>query len=135
MKGTIAMLFAPLDEKTLTLFIACLALMLVDTLVGTSGAFMRNEFKTSAMREGLCHKGTLLVLILLGWICDTVMMHVPEVGLPKLIMFGVCIIVFFMELGSVLENLVKINPELSGNAVLKYFSSKVDGSKPAADND
>ena len=50
MKGTIAMLFAPLDEKTLTLFIACLALMLVDTLVGTSGAFMRNEFKTSTMR-------------------------------------------------------------------------------------
>ena len=135
MKGTIAMLFAPLDEKTLTLFIACLALMLVDTLVGTSGAFMRNEFKTSTMREGLCHKGTLLVLILLGWICDTVMMHVPEVGLPKLIMFGVCIIVFFMELGSVLENLVKINPELSGNAVLKYFSSKVDGSKDTVDND
>lgn len=135
MKGTIAMFFAPLDEKTLTLFVACLALMLVDTLVGTSGAFMRNEFKTSTMREGLCHKGTLLVLILLGWICDTVMMHVPEVGLPKLIMFGVCLIVFFMELGSVLENLVKINPELSGNAVLKYFSSKVDGSKPTKDND
>lgn len=135
MKGTIAMLFAPLDEKTLTLFIACLALMLVDTLVGTSGAFMRNEFKTNTMREGLCHKGTLLVLILLGWICDTVMMHVPEVGLPKLIMFGVCIIVFFMELSSVLENLVKINPELSGNAVLKYFSSKVDGSKLTGDND
>ena len=135
MKGTIAMFFAPLDEKTLTLFVACLVLMLVDTLVGTSGAFMRNEFKTCAMREGLCHKGTLLVLILLGWICDTVMMHVPEVGLPKLIMFGVCLIVFFMELGSVLENLVKINPELSGNSVLKYFSSKVDGSKPATDND
>ena len=135
MKGTIAMFFAPLDEKTLTIFIACLVLMVVDTLVGTSGAFMCNEFKTSTMREGLCHKGTLLVLILLGWICDTVMMHVPEVGLPKLIMFGVCLIVFFMELGSVLENLVKINPELSGNAVLKYFSSKVDGSKPATDND
>lgn len=135
MKGTIAMFFAPLDEKTLTLFVACLVLMLVDTLVGTSGAFMRNEFKTSTMREGLCHKGTLLVLILLGWICDTVMMHVPEVGLPKLIMFGVCLIVFFMELGSVLENLVKINPELSGNPVLKYFSSKVDGSKPTTDND
>lgn len=135
MKGTIAMLFAPLDEKTLTLFIACLVLMVVDTLVGTSGAFMRNEFKTSTMREGLCHKGTLLVLILLGWICDTVMIHVPEVGLPKLVMFGVCLIVFFMELGSVLENLVKINPELSGNAILKYFSSKVDSSTGTTDND
>lgn len=135
MKGTIAMFFAPLDEKTLTLFVACLALMLVDTIVGTSGAFMRSEFKTSAMREGLCHKGTLLVLIMLGWICDTVMMHVPEVGLPKLIMFGVCLIVFFMELGSILENLVKINPELSGNAILKYFSSKVDSSNGATDND
>lgn len=126
MKGTIAMLFAPLDEKTLTLLILSLVLMGLDVLVGVGLSFKNNDFSTAKMREGLYHKATLVMILLLGWICDTAMVHVPELGLPQLVMFSCEVIIFLMELASILENLVKMNPALAGNAVLKYFTSKVD---------
>lgn len=126
MKGTIAMLFAPLDEKTLCLLVLSLVLMGLDVLVGVGLSFKNNDFSTAKMREGLYHKATLVMILLLGWICDTAMIHVPELGLPQLVMFSCEVIIFLMELASILENLVKMNPALAGNAILKYFTSKVD---------
>ena len=126
MKGTIAMFFAPLDEKSLSLLVVVLIFMVLDIVVGTAKAFVRNDFRTSVMREGIYHKASLLTIMLLGWLCDTVMMHVPELGLPQMILFGCCLIIFFMELGSILENLVAINPELGETGLLSYFTTKVD---------
>lgn len=122
-------MFAPLDEKTLTISVLLLILMLIDTIIGVALAFKNNEFSTAKMREGIYHKATLIVIMLLGYICDTAMIHVPELNLPKLIMFSVCVVMFFMELASILENCVKMNPNLSDNAILKYFTSKVDNSR------
>lgn len=126
MKGTIAMFFAPLDEKSLALLVAVLIFMVMDVIVGTAKAFIRNEFKSSIAREGIYHKAALIAIMFLAWMCDTVMMHVPELGLPQMILFGCCLIVFVMELGSILENLVAINPELGEVGILRYFTTKVD---------
>lgn len=126
MKGLASMLFAPLDEKTLVLLILVLIMILLDVIVGVTLSFMKKNFSTEKMREGIYHKASLLMILLLGWLCDTAMIHVPELGLPQLIMFGCEVIIFLMELASILENLVKMNPELADNHLLKYFASKVD---------
>lgn len=127
MKGLTSMLFAPLDEKTLVLLILVLIMILLDIVVGVTLSFMKKSFSTEKMREGIYHKASLLMILLLGWLCDTAMIHVPELGLPQLIMFGCEVIIFLMELASILENLVKMNPDLTDNPLLKYFTSKVDG--------
>lgn len=127
MKGLTSMLFAPLDEKTLVLLILVLIMILLDIVVGVTLSFMKKSFSTEKMREGIYHKASLLMILLLGWLCDTAMIHVPELGLPQLIMFGCEVIIFLMELASILENLVKMNPDLADNPLLKYFTSKVDG--------
>lgn len=126
MKGTIAMLFAPLDEKTTTMLVLVLIMILLDVVVGVALSFMKGNFSTEKMREGIYHKASLVMILLLGWICDTAMIHVPELGLPQLVLFSCELIIFAMELASILENLVKMNPDLSGNPILKYFTSKVD---------
>ena len=126
MKGIAAMFFAPLDEKTTVLLVLVLIMILLDVVVGVALSFMKGNFSTEKMREGIYHKASLIMILLLGWICDTAMVHVPELGFPQLIMFSCEVVIFLMELASILENLVKMNPDLSGNAVLKYFTSKVD---------
>ena len=130
MKGLASMLFAPLDEKTFVLLILVLIMILLDVVVGVTLSFMKKSFSTEKMREGIYHKASLLMILLLGWLCDTAMIHVPELGLPQLIMFSCEVIIFLMELASILENLVKMNPELSDNPLLKYFTSKVDTDNP-----
>lgn len=126
MKGTIAMLFAPLDEKTLVLLVLVLIMIVLDVVVGVAQAFMSHTFATEKMREGLYHKASLMMILLLGWLCDTAMIHVPELGLPQMIMFACEVLIFIMELASIMENLVKINPDLADNPILRYFTSKVD---------
>lgn len=129
MKGLASMLFAPLDEKTLVLLVLVLIMILLDVVVGVTLSFMKKNFSTEKMREGIYHKASLLMILLLGWLCDTAMIHVPELGLPQLVMFGCEVIIFLMELASILENLVKMNPDLANNPMLKYFTSKVDGNE------
>lgn len=126
MKGLLSMFFAPLDEKTFVLLILVFIMIVLDIVIGVTLAFKNKQFSTARMREGLYHKATLVTILFLGWICDTAMIHVPELGLPQMIMFGCEVFIFLMELASILENLVKMNPDLQDSPVLKYFTSKVD---------
>lgn len=128
------MFFSPLDEKSLTLLIVVLIFMALDVVMGVARSFFLNEFSTTKMREGLCHKATLIVILLLAWLCDTAMIHVPELGLQQCILFAAELIIFFMELSSIFESLVKINPDLADNGFWKLFSSKVDATSDGKDN-
>lgn len=129
-----AMFFSPLDEKSFVLLVIVLIFIAIDVLVGVVRSFILHEFSTTKLREGLCHKATLLMLLLLAWLCDTAMMHVPSLGMQQCILFATEVILFFMELSSIFESLVKINPGLSDNKFWALFSSKVDTGSSSTDD-
>lgn len=101
--------------------IACVVMMGLDIVTGFVGAWKNHDIQSTKMREGLFHKGTLLLLILLAWLCEVFIMHVPELGISVPLVVPACAVIFAMELVSIIENAVMINPELKDTELIKLF--------------
>ena len=50
--------------------------------------------------------------------------HIPSLGIGVPLLVPVCVIIVLMEVTSIMENIVKINPELEGNKLFALFTSK-----------
>lgn len=108
-----------------TAVMIALALMGLDILLGLAGAVKNKDVQSSKMREGLWHKAGSVGLIVLAYILDVAVDHVDlGVIFPGVVI--VCAYIILMEVGSCLENLVALNPELSGNPIMKVFATRED---------
>lgn len=108
-----------------TAVMIALALMGLDILLGLAGAVKNKDVQSSKMREGLWHKAGSIGLIVLAYILDVAVDHVDlGVIFPGVVI--VCAYIILMEVGSCLENLVALNPELSGNPIMKVFATRED---------
>lgn len=108
---------------------ACLALMVFDVITGFLGAWKSKDINSTKMREGLFHKGALILIIALACMCEFFVLHVPELGISVPLVIPTCVIIFAMELVSITENIAKVNPELADSKLLKLF--KTNGDKDA----
>ena len=92
-----------------------------DYVTGVTKAIVQNNLDSQKMREGLGHKFTYIVLVLVAWFIDEVSLHV-DLGLPVSVFVctvgGICLI----ELTSILENITVINPELTDAPFMRIFS-------------
>lgn len=105
-----------------TMIGVCCSFMLVDTIVGVLNACMHGQFKSGAMREGLWHKCSVLIVLMVAGLCDFVTGNgLVSIELPLSIVdvFG-CMVVM-MEIGSILENCLKMNPSLAPLGLFKIF--------------
>lgn len=86
--------------------------IVLDFVTGMVKAFRNGEFNSSVMREGLFHKlGEVLALLLVVAIQYSMPYFNVNIDLPLLNMFaGYCVL---MEIGSNIENVGAINPELT----------------------
>lgn len=117
-----------IDNQMMWAVIACLVMMLIDVLSGFLTAWKNKSIQSTVMREGLFHKATLVLLIILAWIIEFFVMKVPELGIDLPLVLPVCIFIFAMEVVSILENMVKMYPELEGSKLLDIFKlSKKEG--------
>lgn len=126
-----------MDVQVVTLIVAC-SLMAIDVAVGFVGSLIDGTFKSSVMREGLVHKAMELVIIgvayLVQWagaygvsmIAPTAVDAAMDVYASLPIGEAVVLYVAIMELGSVLELVVKYNPNLADAPILKWFANKTD---------
>lgn len=103
--------------------IGCLVFILLDMFTGIIYAFKSNTFSSSILREGFFHKVALVVVMVCAILIECLVMHIPSLGFSVPILVPACVIIILMEISSILENLVKINPELEGNDLLKLFAS------------
>lgn len=115
-----------LSEEMMWAIVACLVMMVFDIITGFMAAWKNKNIQSTMMREGLFHKGTLIVLIILAWLCELFVMHVPDLGITVPLVIPSCVIIFAMELVSIIENAAEINPELKGSKLLKLFSVSND---------
>ena len=115
-----------LSEQMMWAIVACLVMMVFDIITGFTAAWKNKNIQSTKMREGLFHKGTLILLIILAWMCELFVMHIPDLGITIPLVIPACVIIFTMELVSITENTAEINPELKDSKLLKLFSISND---------
>lgn len=109
-------------------YVILIVLVIIDYIMGVVGAVINKSFSSTIMREGLVHKLTYVVAVILAELIVYLSVYL-ELGFNYVdtIPMLVCIWIALTEIGSILENLVKINPELSDNKFLEIFNNDKKG--------
>lgn len=114
-----------LREIDPTVVVIALLLMGMDILLGLAGAVKDHDVQSAKMREGLWHKCGSIGLVVLAYVLEVAVDHVDlGVVFPGVVI--VCAYIILMEVGSCLENLVVLNPELKNNPIMRVFATKED---------
>lgn len=106
-----------------------LIFILLDVVSGLVKAVATAGFDSSVMRQGFFHKlGELLSVAL----CVVVEGSLPRLGIPVNVNLSsvCCVYLVIMEIGSILENIGEINPEL--REPLSKIFAKLKGSETDA---
>ena len=82
-----------------------------DSISGNISSCANHIWKSSEMRRGLYHKFGSILLVSLAYLIDYAQKFV-DLGFQIPIAAGVCTYIILMELGSIIENIGKINPNL-----------------------
>jgi phage-related holin len=88
----------------------------LDFVTGFLQAVAQGTFSSKVMRQGLFHKVALVLVLLMGWLMDYAQRFV-DLGVSVPVGAAVCVYIIIMEVCSALENLRKMNPELTDKLV------------------
>lgn len=85
----------------------------LDILTGIAKAFATTGFDSSIMRQGFFHKLGEIFAVALAMVAD---IGLPEIGVPLDVQLSsvCCVYLALMEIGSIVENIGAINPDLVG---------------------
>lgn len=97
-------------------------LVLIDYVTGVVNAIMHNELSSEKMRQGLGHKFAYLAIICVALIVEYGSDYI-NLGVALPVFIPVCGGICLIEITSIMENCVKINPELSSSNILDIFST------------
>lgn len=103
--------------------------IILDFVSGIIKAAIKSELSSTKMREGLMHKLSFILALLLGWLCEWSM---PILGLPDVfsaVYMAVAVYISCTEIVSILENLGEINPKLKTSKFLSLFGENTTDNK------
>ena len=98
----------------------------LDFLTGIVKAFATRSYKSTVMRTGLFHKVSLLLVMVLGILVDFAQGYL-DLGVSIPVGGAICAYIVLMEIGSSLENVCEINPEIMPNQLTAIFGVKKGG--------
>lgn len=101
------------------------AFILLDMITGVVKAFKEKNFTSSVMREGLFHKGGSIITIVFASLVDFASRYV-DLGVTTSLAPIVCTYIILMEVGSIIENVGKINPQILPKKLRSYFLKLTD---------
>lgn len=105
-------------------YVLIFTLIVIDYVLGVIGAVINQTFSSSVMRQGLINKFTYLVAIITAEIIALLSGYLDlGFNFADAIVGLVCVWISLTEIGSILENIVKINPKLGEDGFLKIFSN------------
>ena len=96
-------------------------LVLIDYITGIVNAIMHGELSSERMRQGLGHKFAYLTIICVALIVEYGSDYI-NLGIELPVFIPVCVGVCLIEITSIMENCVKINPELKDSNILNVFN-------------
>ena len=91
-----------------------------DSVSGNIAAAANHIWKASIRRTGLYHKFGSILLVTLAYLIDYAQKF-ADLGFQIPVATGVCTYIILMELGSIIENIGKINPDLLPDKVRKII--------------
>ena len=104
------------------------AFVVLDMVTGIVKALMKKEFTSSIMREGLFHKIGSILCVVFGVLVDYAQ-TIVDLGVTFPVANAVCAYIILMEIGSVIENICLINPDILPDKLRSYFSKLGGDSK------
>lgn len=122
--------------------------MAIDYITGTAAALKAGEWCSATARQGLWHKGGMIVVVIVAFIADCIMAviceHLP-IGIAWTSIVLPLVLAWYIvtELGSILENAVKMGAAVPGWLIkllkisLKAIDAKgeeIDGSEEDANS-
>lgn len=120
------------------MLLAWVGVMALDYLSGTIAAALGGQWSSAVAREGIKHKGGMILVVAVAAIADAVMViivtHVP-IGLqwPGIILPMVLAWYIITELGSILENAVKMGAPVP-SWLVKLLKASADLMQAAGDH-
>lgn len=100
-------------------------LVIVDFITGLIGHTIREGFSSSKVREGLAHKFTYVIALVLCLILERIMEYCELPMVYAGVLYSLTYVwIVVTETGSILENLVLINPDLADNSFMRIFDRR-----------
>lgn len=118
------------DGEIIIAMVVCV-LMVLDFLSGTVSALIAHDWCTKVMREGLLHKCSLILCLVLGVVLNFAQRYM-DLGITIPVYQSISVYIALMEAGSVIENVCKANPNLVPEklrAVLGVATGLAEGDK------
>lgn len=100
--------------------------ILLDLLTGLVKSFAQHNYSSSVMRQGLFHKCGSILCIIFGVLVDMAQAFM-DLGVSIPVAISVCAYIALMEVGSIIENICQINPEIMPEKLTRYFSKLTGG--------
>lgn len=95
--------------------------VVLDMVTGIVKAFKQKNYTSSIMREGLFHKCGSALCVVFGVLVDYAQTLI-DLGQKVPIAVPICGYIILMEIGSIIENVCAINPEIMPDKLKGYFS-------------
>ena len=95
-----------------TLIIALLVCIVFDIISGFGAAAANNAIDSSKMRKGIWHKLAEIMFVFVADIIDGLLLGGLQIQIQP-VLVGTLLFLVFMELLSIVENLIKANPDLA----------------------
>ena len=112
------------DDKVAQVAVtAVLLLTLLDILFGLLHAVITHTFSSQKMREGIGHKCVSFGLLFVADIVDGTIVGGLDLGFNAPVLVVACAYLCIMEISSLLEQFVAIDPDLKDSAVFKLLES------------
>ena len=117
----------PIEPISAVPFLVVCVFVALDIIFGLIKAFATHTYQSSKMRDGLWHKSAVIGITILAYALQivTAMMDFSVVGIEAgtsvPITLAVTAYIVLMEVGSILESIVTINPELGGRGLMRHF--------------
>lgn len=107
----------------LYILIFTLLFIVADIVTGIIKAIKNKDFSSAKMREGLIHKSSYVFIIAVAGLIEYAGKYV-NLGftLPLVPISGVYVIL--TEIGSIVENIIEINPEIAPGKLKELFAIK-----------
>ena len=120
------------------MLLAWVAVMALDYLSGTLAACREGQWSSAVARQGLWHKGGMILVVTVAAIADAVMVMIVEyvpIGLqwPGILLPLVLAWYILTELGSILENAVRMGANVP-DWLVKMLKASVELTDKAAEN-
>lgn len=102
------------------IYIITACFIVLDMITGIIKAFKEKNFTSSIMREGLFHKSGSVLCVVLGVGVDYAQRFM-DLGVMIPIALPICVYISLMEIGSIIENVCTINPQIMPEKLKEYF--------------